>query len=105
MQTPGKPIPGTRPAWPPAWLRHPLGWLVAFMLAGSAAFIALRMVTPSDGTQVPPWTWASTGAGVVVQAHPDRMLHDGDLVTAIDTWRWAAPAAAGGCRRTSPVTG
>lgn len=84
MQTPKKLIPGTRPAGPPLWLRHPLGWLVAFMLAASATFIALRMVTPSDGTQAPPRTWAWTGAGVVVQAHPDRMLHDGDVVTAID---------------------
>jgi hypothetical protein len=110
MQTPGKPIPGTRPAWPAAWLRHPLGWLVAFMLAGSAAFIALRMVTPSDGTQVAPRTWAWTGAGVVVQEHPDRMLHDGDLVTAIDGVAlggagrgWRVPAYQPGDRLTYQV--
>jgi hypothetical protein len=110
MQTPGKPIPGTRPAWPAAWLRHPLGWLVAFMLAGSAAFIALRMVTPSDGTQVAPRTWAWTGAGVVVQEHPDRMLLDGDLVTAIDGVAlggagrgWRVPAYQPGDRLTYQV--
>ena len=40
-----------------------VGWLVAFILAAGAAFVVLRLVTPSDGTQVPPRTWAWTGAG------------------------------------------
>jgi hypothetical protein len=53
MRTPRRLIPGILPACPPVWLRHPLVWLVAFMLAASATFIALRMVTPSDGAQVP----------------------------------------------------
>ncbi len=61
-----------------------VGWLVAFILAAGAAFVVLRLVTSSDGTQVPPRTWAWTGAGVLVQAQPDSTLRDRDLVTAID---------------------
>jgi hypothetical protein len=72
--------------------RHLVGWLVAVMLAAGAAFVVLRLVTPSDGTQVLPRTWAWTGAGVVVQADPDRTLHDRDLVTAIDG---VAPGSTG----------
>ncbi len=74
MRTPTKLIPGTRP----------VGWLVAFMLAASATFVALRLVTPGDGTQVPPRTWAWTGAGVIVDAGPDQALRDRDLITGID---------------------
>jgi hypothetical protein len=36
----------------------PVGWLVAFMLAAGAAFIVVRLLTPGDGSQVPPRTWA-----------------------------------------------
>jgi hypothetical protein len=63
---------------------RPLGWLVAVMLAAGVAFVVLRVVTPDDGTQVPPRTWAWTGDGVVVEAAPGGPLRDGDLVTAID---------------------
>jgi hypothetical protein len=69
-----------------------VGWLVAVMLAAGAGFVGLRLVTPDDGTQVLPRTWAWTGAGVVVQADPDRTLHDRDLVTAIDG---VAPGSTG----------
>jgi hypothetical protein len=64
--------------------RRLLGWLVAFILAAGAAFVVLRLLTPGDGTQVPPRTWAWTGDGVLVEAAPDSGLHDRDLVTAID---------------------
>jgi hypothetical protein len=57
---------------------------VAFILAAGAAFVVLRLLTPGDGTQVPPRTWAWTGDGVLVEAAPDSGLHDRDLVTAID---------------------
>jgi len=85
--------------------RYSVGWLVAFILAAGAAFVVLRLVTPSDGTQVPPRTWAWTGAGVLVQAQPDSTLRDGDLVTAIDgvalgksEGGWRAPAHRPGDR-------
>jgi hypothetical protein len=73
--------------------RRPVGWLVAFILAAGAAFVVPRLLTPGDGTQVPPRTWAWTGDGVVV---------DRDLVTAIDGvplgreggW-WAPPQRPG----------
>jgi hypothetical protein len=63
---------------------RPLGWLVAVMLAAGVAFVVLRVVTPDDGTQVPPRTWAWTGDGVLVEVAPGGALRDGDLVTAID---------------------
>jgi hypothetical protein len=47
--------------------RRLLGWLVAFILAAGAAFVVLRLLTPGDGTQVPPRTWAWTGDGLVYQ--------------------------------------
>jgi hypothetical protein len=50
--------------------RQPVGWLVAGILAAGAAFVVLRLVTPGDGTQVPPRTWAWTGGGVLVEADP-----------------------------------
>jgi hypothetical protein len=40
---------------------------VAFILAAGAAFVVLRLLTPCDGTQVPPRTWAWTGDGLVYQ--------------------------------------
>jgi hypothetical protein len=40
---------------------------VAFILAAGAAFVVLRLLTPGDGTQVPPRTWAWTGDGLVYQ--------------------------------------
>jgi hypothetical protein len=48
----------------------PVGWLVAGILAAGAASVVLRLLTPTDGTQVPPRTWAWTGDGVLVQAAP-----------------------------------
>jgi len=66
------------------WFRHPVGWLVAVILAVGAAFVVLRLVTPVDGAQVPPQTWAWTGGGVLVQADPDNTLRDRDLVTVVD---------------------
>jgi hypothetical protein len=63
---------------------RPIGWLVAVMLVSGVLFVGLRLVTPGDGTQVPPRTWAWTRAGVLVQAPPGGMLRDRDLVTAID---------------------
>jgi hypothetical protein len=81
-----------------------LGWLVAFILAAGAAFVVLRVVTPGDGTQVPPRTWAWTGDGVLVQAAPGGTLADRDLVTAIDGvplgtgGGWLAPAQRPGDR-------
>jgi two-component system NarL family sensor kinase len=84
MHTPRNSIPASRQAGPPVRPRHLVGWLVAFMFATSAAFVALRMVTPSDGTQLPPRPEAWTGDGVIVHANPGQPLHDRDLVTAID---------------------
>ena len=84
--------------------RHPLGWLVAVMLAAGVALVGLRLLTPVDGTQVPPRTWAWTGDGVVVEAAPDSPLRDGDLVTAIGgaplgaDGGWWAPAQRTGDR-------
>jgi hypothetical protein len=72
--------------------RHPIGWLVAAILAAGVAFVVVRLVTPGDGTQIPPRTWAWTGEGVLVEAAPDGGLRDGDLVTAID----GVPLGAGG---------
>jgi hypothetical protein len=43
--------------------RRLVGWLVAIILAAGVAFVLLRLVTPGDGTQVPPRTWAWTGDG------------------------------------------
>jgi hypothetical protein len=83
--------------------RRLVGWLVAFIMAAGAAFVLLRLVTPSDGTQVPPRTWAWTGDGVLVQAQ-DTALGDRDLVTAIDGVAlgggdgWRAPAHRPGDR-------
>jgi hypothetical protein len=84
MPVSGKPIPGARPTRLPSWPRRAVGGLVACMLAAGAAFVGLRLVTPSDGTQLPPRTGAWTGAGVVVSAQPQGALRDRDLVTAID---------------------
>jgi hypothetical protein len=71
------------------------GWLAAFILAAGAAYLALRLMGPGDGIQVPLRTWAWTAAGVQVQAHPDGALRDRDLVTAIDG---VALGAEGGWR-------
>jgi hypothetical protein len=101
--------------------RHPVGWLVAAILAAGVAFVVVWLVTPGDGTQVPPRTWAWTGDGVLVEAAPDSGLRDGDLVTAIGgvplgaDGGWWAPAQRPGDRlvyqvvrdgqpRTVPVT-
>jgi hypothetical protein len=98
-----------------------VGWLVALILAAGAAFVVLRLVTPGDGTQVPPRTWAWTGEGVLVQAAPDTSLRDRDLVRAVDgvdlgaDGDWWAPAhrpgdrlvyqvVRGGQTRAVPVT-
>ena len=84
--------------------RHPIGWLVAAILAAGVAFVVVRLVIPGDGTQIPPRTWAWTADGVLVEAIPDRGLHDGDLVTAIDgvplgaDGGWLAPAQRPGDR-------
>ena len=73
-------------------------WLMAFILAAGVAFIVVRLLTPGDGTQVPPRTWAWTGEGVVVEADPGATLRDRDLVTTIDgvslgaDGGWFAPA-------------
>jgi hypothetical protein len=86
-----------------------VGWLVAVVLAAGAAFVALRLVTPGDGTQVPPRTWAWTGDGVLVQAAPDGAVGDRDLVTAVDGVAlgagggWSAPAHRPGDRLTYQV--
>jgi hypothetical protein len=84
MHTPSKSIPGSRQAGPPVWPRHQVGWLIAFMFATSATFIALRVVTPSDGTQVLSRPAAWTGDGVIIHTNPGQTLRDRDLVTAID---------------------
>jgi hypothetical protein len=82
---------------------------VAFILAAGAAFVVPRLLTPGDGTQVPPRTWAWTGDGVVVEAAPDSGLHDRDLVTAIDgvplgrEGGWWAPAQRPGERLVDQV--
>jgi two-component system NarL family sensor kinase len=82
----------------------PAPWLTAFILAAGAAFIVVRLLTPGDGTQVPPRTWAWTGEGVLVEAAPDTALRDHDLVTAIDGVAlgdgggWRAPALQSGDR-------
>jgi hypothetical protein len=89
--------------------RQPVGWLVAGILAAGAAFVVLRLVTPGDGTQVPPRTWAWTGGGVLVEADPGSGLRDGDLVTAVDglplggDGGWWAPAHRPGDRLTYQV--
>ena len=86
-------------------------------MAAGAAFVVLRLVTPGDGTQVPPRTWAWTGGGVLVEAEPDSGLRDRDLVTAVDgvalggDGGWWAPAHRPGDRlvyqvvRPGPATG
>jgi two-component system NarL family sensor kinase len=100
--TPAAPRAGAEPAAPGS--RRLVGWLVALILAAGAAFVVLRLVTPGDGTQVPPRTWAWTGQGVLVQAAPDTTLGDRDLVTAIDgvalggDGGWWAPAHRPGDR-------
>jgi hypothetical protein len=66
------------------WSRRPVGWLAALILSVGVAFIVLRLVTPVDGTWVPPQTWAWNGGGVLVQADPDSTLRDRDLVTVVD---------------------
>jgi hypothetical protein len=106
MPTPTKPVPGAQPVWP----RRAVGWLVACMLVAGAAFVALRLMTPSDGTRLPSQTWAWTGAGVVVEAHPDGGLRDHDLVTAIGGIAlggardgWGAPSLRVGDRLTYQV--
>ena len=76
MRASGKPAPDARPP-------RAVGCLVACMLAAGAAFVGVRLATPDDGTQLPPRTWAWTGAGVVVGAQPGGALRDRDLVTAI----------------------
>jgi hypothetical protein len=59
---------------------------------------------PGDGTQVPPRTWAWTGAGVLIEAASDSGLRDGDLVMAIGgvplgaDGGWRAPAQRPGDR-------
>jgi hypothetical protein len=81
-----------------------VGWLVAVILAAGAAFILVRLLTPGDGGQVPPRTWAWTGEGVVVEAAQGALLRDGDLVTDIDgaslgaDGGWLAPARRPGDR-------
>jgi hypothetical protein len=99
--------PGTAVGADPASRRsgHRVGWLVAFILAVGAASVVLRLMTPGDGTQVLPRTWAWTGDGVLVQASPGSALRDRDLVTAIDGVAlggdgsgWRAPAYRPGDR-------
>lgn len=105
MPTPGERIPGTQPAWP----RRVVGVVVACMLASGAAFVGLRLVTPSDGTRIPARTYAWTETGVMVSVPPDGALRDGDLVTAIDGVRlsgaggWRGPAYRVGDRLTYQV--
>jgi hypothetical protein len=82
----------------------PVGWLVACILAAGAAFVLVRLLTPGDGSQVPPRTWAWTGEGVLVEAAQGSTFRDGDLVTAIDgaslgaEGGWWAPARRSGDR-------
>ena len=99
--------PGTAVGPDPASRRssHRVGWLVAFILAVGAASVVLRLMTPGDGTQVPPRTWAWTGDGVLVRASPGSALRDRDLVTAVDGVAlggdgsgWRAPAYRPGDR-------
>ena len=84
--------------------RLPVGCLVAVILTLGAAFVVLRLLTPVDGTQVPPRTWAWAGPGVVVEAGPDGPLRDRDMVTAVDgialgdEGDWGAPAFRPGDR-------
>ena len=100
--TPAAPGAGVEPGGRRS--RRLVGWLVALILAAGAAFVVMRLVTPGDGTQVPPRTWAWTGDGVLVQAAPDSPLQDRDLVTAIDgvalgaDGGWWAPAHRPGDR-------
>jgi len=75
---------GARPAGRRS--RRPVGWLVACILAAGAAFVVLRLVTPGDGTQVPPRTWAWTGGYAVVVLGCGQLLgHDSSLVVAAAT--------------------
>jgi hypothetical protein len=64
--------------------RLPGACLTGVILALGVAFVVLRLVTPVEGTQVPPRNQAWAGAGVVAEADPDAALRDGDLVTAVD---------------------
>jgi hypothetical protein len=95
---------GGRDAAPRAGRAGPALWLTAVILAAGAAFVAVRLATPGDGTEVPPRTWAWTGQGVVVEAAPDAAVGDRDLVTAIDgvpldaDGGWFAPAHRSGDR-------
>jgi hypothetical protein len=95
------PEPGTERAGRPG---GPVGWLVACILAAGAAFILVRLLTPGDGSQVPPRTWAWTGEGVRVEASPGGTLGDGDLVAAVDgvplgaEGGWWAPSSRSGDR-------
>jgi hypothetical protein len=41
---------------PRAGRAQPAPWLVAFILAAGAVFMVVRLLTPGDGTQVPPRT-------------------------------------------------
>jgi two-component system NarL family sensor kinase len=110
METPRNLTPRATPAQAAALPRRPVGWLVAVMLAASAAFLVLRVVNPGDGTHVPPRTWAWTGPGVSVDAPPGRALRHLDLVTAIDGARlggaargWRVPVYQPGDRLTYQV--
>src|SRR5262245_50519450 len=110
METPWKLTQRSPPAQAAALSRRPVGWLVAVMLAAGVAFLALRVVTPGDGTHVPLQTWAWTGPGVIVDTPPDRALRHLDLVTAIDGARlggtahgWRVPAYQPGDRLTYQV--
>ena len=79
-------------------------WLVAVVLAAGAAFVVLRLVTPGDGTQVPPRTWAWTGDGVLVQAASDTPWVTATWSRPSTAWP-SAPVAAGRRPPTGPATG